>query len=63
MKFGIGVYLTLMLKINVDRMIRLLEHYKATHPSAPDISDGLVGTWITLYGEKENPYEEEEKEN
>lgn len=53
-----------MLKINVDRMMRLLEHYKATHPSAPDVSDGLVGTWMALYGEKENPYEEEEeKEN
>ena len=53
-----------MIKINVDRMIRLLSHYKETHPSAPEISDGLVGTWMALYGEKENPYEEEkEKEN
>ena len=53
-----------MLKINVDRMIRLLSHYKETHPSAHDVSDGLVGTWMALYGEKENTYEEEEeKEN
>ena len=53
-----------MLKINVDRMMKLLSHYKETHPSALEISDGLVGTWMALYGEKENPYEEkEEKEN
>ena len=52
-----------MLKINIDRMMRFLSHYKETHPSAPEISDGLVGTWMALYGEKENPYEEEEKEN
>lgn len=51
-----------MLRINVDRMIRLLEHYKATHPSAPDISDTLIDTWMALYGEKENLYTEE-KEN
>lgn len=55
-----------MLKINIDRMIRLLEHYKATHPSAPEISDTLIGTWMALYGEKESLYTEEkdkEKEN
>lgn len=51
-----------MLKINVDQMIRILEHYKATHPSAPDVSDTLIGTWIALYGKKENPYEKEEKD-
>lgn len=53
-----------MLKINVDQMTRLLEHYKVTHPSASDISDALIGTWMALYGKKENLYEEEEeKEN
>ena len=65
-KFGIGVCLTLMLKINVDRMMRLLEHYKVTHPSAPEISDTLIDTWMALYGEKESLYTEEkdkEKEN
>ena len=55
-----------MLKINVDRMMRLLSHYKETHPSAPEISDTLIGTWMALYGEKESLYTEEvdkEKEN
>ena len=47
-----------MIKINVDRMMRLLSHYKETHPSAPEISDGLVGTWMALYGEKESLYTE-----
>lgn len=51
-----------MLKINVDRMLRLLSHYKETHPSAPEISDILISTWMALYGEKENLYIEE-KEN
>ena len=51
-----------MLKIDVDRMLRLLSHYKETHPSAPEISDTLIDTWVALYGEKENLYTEE-KEN
>ena len=55
-----------MLKINVDRMMRLLSHNKETNQSAPDISDTLIGTWMALYGDKESLYTEEkdkEKEN
>ena len=55
-----------MIKINVDRMLRLLSHYKETHPSALEINDTLIDTWVALYGQKESLYTEEkdkEKEN